>query len=250
MILTYHELGHEESPDLYKVSVAHFEQHLCVLKNLSNAPSRACDWVVTFDDGHISHYELASPVLAKHGIQSIFFITSEWIGSTNRMSQQQIRDLLAAGHQIGSHTCSHAFLPGCSDRQLQYELHDSRKKLEDILGSNVNAISVPYGRWDRRVLRTCRESGYTRVYTSDPWLPPAVREGIMSSGRLTIRNSFGANIVRDLLTAKGLTKVRLQAPFMAKQMLKACIGDRLYHRIWHIVANRDASLLPAVNRQQ
>ncbi len=245
MIITYHELCREGSTDIYRVSLAHFDAHLLLLKGLQSVAD-SCDYTVTFDDGHISHYDLALPALAKYGMHSTFFITTGWVESSNRVSQQQIREMREAGHQIGSHTCSHPFLPDCSDVQLRHELLDSRKKLEDILGATVTAISLPYGRWDHRVFRACCDAGYTQVYTSDPWLRTAKRGGIMSSGRLTIRHSFGADELLAFLTAKGLAKFRLQIPFRTKQGLRFCLGDKVYHWVWHRFANRDPSLMPTV----
>ncbi|HXN53035.1 MAG TPA: polysaccharide deacetylase family protein [Candidatus Acidoferrum sp.] len=234
--LTYHELELQNARDVYRVSRAQFEQHLTVLRGLDSA---YCKHHVTFDDGHISNYDLALPLLEKYRIQSIFFITTEWIGAQDRMSVQHLRELLVQGHQVESHSCSHAFLPGCSDSRLLNELQGSRRRLEDVLGSAVTAASLPYGRWDRRVLRACLKAGYTQVYTSDPWLSATAREGIEVAGRLTLRNSVDAVQLRRLLTAKGLTRARLQMPFRMKQALKVCIGDRMYHRVWHAFANRN-----------
>jgi peptidoglycan/xylan/chitin deacetylase (PgdA/CDA1 family) len=251
LILTYHELGHETSSDLYRVSIGQFESHLRLLDNLSSQLRvNYKDYSITFDDGHISHYNLAFPVLTKDMIRCTFFITTEWIGSSERMSKQHIRYLVEAGHRVGSHSCSHPFLPNCSDEQLRYEVGISKEKLQDTIGSEVTTISVPYGRWDNRVLRACREAGYTWVYTSDPWLTAAEREGVMCCGRLTVRNSFSAHHLQALLTARGLAKARLQAPFMAKQALKACIGDRIYHRLWQVLAHRDTSDVPNLGRQR
>lgn len=194
---------------------------------------------ITFDDGHISNYDIALPLLDKHRFRSIFFITTDWMGTKDRMSEQHLRELLQQGHQIESHSCSHPFLPDCSDEQLRNELECSRRKLEDVLGSAVTAVSLPYGRWDSRVLRACRRAGYSQIYTSDPWLAAATREGVMVIGRMTLRNSVNANQLQRLLTAKGLAKARLQGPFRMKQALRLCIGDRLYHRLWHAIANRE-----------
>jgi hypothetical protein len=238
--LTYHELGREKSPDLYRVSCTEFEKHLIMLRLLDIDYS---GYHITFDDGHLSNYDLGLPLLEKYGVKSTFFITTEWIGVEGRMSVQQLRRLLEHGHQVESHSCSHPFLPDCSDERLRDELVQSRRELEDILGVAVNALSLPYGRWDRRVLRACREAGYSRVYTSDPWLPSAMRQGVMVTGRLTLRNSVDAAQLQRLLTAKGLAKVRLQMPFWMKQALKLCVGDRMYHRLWHAFANRNHSKL-------
>src|SRR6202035_2094498 len=126
----------------------------------------------------------------------------------------------------------------------------SRRKLEDLLGSMVTAISLPYGRWDRRVLRACLNAGYSQVYTSDPWLSPRTREGIAVAGRFTLRNSVDEAQLRRLLTAKGITRARLQVPFRMKEVLKLCIGDRMYHRVWHTFANRNDYAMPSPNEKQ
>jgi len=234
--ITYHEITEESSSDIYRVSRVELENHFIMLRelNLSYVGHR-----VTFDDGHISNYDLALPLMEGLGIRAIFFITTDWMGAENRMSEAQVRELFRMGHQIGSHSCTHAFLSECSDHQLHNELLTSRKRLEDLLGCSITTISIPYGSWDRRVLRACTTTGYSRVFTSDPWLSAAVREGVDVIGRLTIRNSMDVNRLRHLLTAQGLVKARLQMPFKMKQALKVCIGDRMYHRIWHAFANRE-----------
>jgi len=234
--LTYHELDLENTRDRYRVNRDQFQSHLEMFRALNAGFS---SHHITFDDGHISNYDLGLPLLEKFGVQSIFFITTEWIGAPNRMSEQHLRELQRKGHQVQSHTCSHAFLTDCTDDRLREELASSRLRLEDVLGSAVTAVSVPYGRWDRRVLRACLEAGYSQVYTSDPWLSAANREGIQVTGRLTIRNAQDSAQIKRLLTAEGLEKARLQAPFKMKQALKLCIGDRLYHRLWHLFANRN-----------
>jgi len=245
--LTYHELDLRDTPDIYRVSCALFEKHLVVLRELDAA---YCEYHVSFDDGHISNYDLALPLLEKYGVRSIFFITTEWMGAQDRMSEQQLRGLLVQSHQIGSHTCSHVFLPYCSDVKLFNELYSSRRKLEDVLGSAVTDVSLPYGRWDHRVLRACLKAGYSQVYTSDPWLSPVTREGIAVAGRLTLRNSVDAAQLRRLLVAKGIARARLQVPYRMKQVLKICIGDRMYHRVWHAFADRNEYAMPTPNETQ
>ena len=234
--VTYHEIAEESGNDIYKINSAQLEKHLNMLRELN--PGYSCHRV-TFDDGHISNYELALPLIERFGMRAIFFITTDWIGAEHRMSETHLRALLDMGHLIGSHSCSHPFLNECSNQQLQDELQASRKRLEDLIGSLVTMISIPYGRWDRRVLRACKTAGYLKVFTSDPWLSSAVREGVEVVGRMTVRNSMDASRLRHLITSRGLVKARLQMPFRMKQALRMCIGDRMYHRIWHAFANRE-----------
>ena len=76
------------------------------------------------------------------------------------MSWSQIRELDAAGVEIGSHSLSHPRLTGLDDKALQTELTDSRLALEDKLGKPVTSFAYPYGEFDRRVIESVIDSGY------------------------------------------------------------------------------------------
>jgi len=71
---------------------------------------------LTFDDGFRDIVEHALPCLREHGFCSTVFLTSQLIGKTNEwqqragdvaaplMDETEVRDWLAAGQEIGSHT--------------------------------------------------------------------------------------------------------------------------------------------------
>jgi peptidoglycan/xylan/chitin deacetylase (PgdA/CDA1 family) len=44
---------------------------------------------------------------------------------------------------------------------------DSKDKLEQILGAKVQAVAIPFGHYNRRVLGALKAAGYTQVYNSD-----------------------------------------------------------------------------------
>ncbi|MFM8893418.1 MAG: polysaccharide deacetylase family protein [Planctomycetia bacterium] len=69
--------------------------------------------VLTFDDAARSHYDVARPVLARHGFGATFFISEGWDFGTNKrdyMTWEQIRALHDAGFEIGNHTLGHVAL--------------------------------------------------------------------------------------------------------------------------------------------
>jgi len=53
----------------------------------------------------------------------------------------------------------------CGEKTLRYELNYSKAVLEDMLGTQVNFISYPFGRYNQEVLEATLEAGYTRGFT-------------------------------------------------------------------------------------
>ena len=81
----------------------------------------------------------------------------EWAGM---MSWDQLRALVAEGHEVGSHSLSHAFLPQCSDEELAAEVGESRTRLRDQLGIECESFCYPNGDSDARTARAVAAAGY------------------------------------------------------------------------------------------
>lgn len=110
---------------------------------------------LTFDDGTRDQYAVAAPVLERNNVRGTFYLISHkmddgvWIdnGRPRRlMSWEEARELSAAGHEIGSHGATHIDLSR-SRRNLRYELHASRRRIEERLpGVRVDTLAWPYWR--------------------------------------------------------------------------------------------------------
>jgi peptidoglycan/xylan/chitin deacetylase (PgdA/CDA1 family) len=83
------------------------------------------------------------------------------------MDKSQVREWLAAGHQIGSHTVSHPNLTRLHAMEAREEIQASRKWLEDNFGVSVSHFSYPLGAFDDRILGMVREAGYSTAVTSE-----------------------------------------------------------------------------------
>lgn len=83
---------------------------------------------ITFDDGIESHYNIAMPILEKHGIKGTFFVTINRIGTPGRLSWKQIKEMRQRGMEIGNHTMTHAHLGKTliSTKNLDPELDNTR----------------------------------------------------------------------------------------------------------------------------
>ncbi len=81
--------------------------------------------------------------------------------------------LVIQGHEIGSHTHSHFWLPSCSSSELQTEIEGSYQILRDRLGKAPVSLSLPGGGCTRPLLSTIRRAGYRYIATSSHRLNPA-----------------------------------------------------------------------------
>lgn len=230
-ILTYHEVEPERSNYIYAVTSQQLDEQL---KLVAERNRRGADITeLTFDDGHVSNFEVARPVVERHALKAVFFVTVCRVGThPQTMRWGQLRALTDAGHSVQSHGWSHKFLIHCSPAELRDELGRSKAELEHRTGGPVDSISVPGGRWNVRVLRAAAEAGYRRVYTSEFWREAAVRYGVMVTGRFMVRNDMSvAQIEKWISTDVGSLRM-MRAKNYVKNGVRRVAGDRLYHKLW------------------
>jgi len=142
---------------------------LSTYHKLGTSDSRKGYRVLTFDDGFESFYHHALPILERNSMKSTIFpivngiggyAQNDVFGPLPHLTKKQLREIASLGHEIGSHTMSHAALPYLSSKQVYTELRDSKRALEDILGMTIQSISFPYGSWTRGLWDTAQEVGY------------------------------------------------------------------------------------------
>ena len=190
-ILTYHKVGPRPKRvrlrGLY-LSAALFRRQLIELKaagfqsgSLSDCsgPPKPRQIVLTFDDGYVNVLRFAFEALAQMRFKAIQFLPVNFLGKTNAwdvtvgeapepiLDSSQIRDWLAAGHDIGSHTLTHPLLTRLEPGQAREEIFASKRKLEDLFGRAIEHFSYPYGDWNSAVRDWVMEAGYRTASTTD-----------------------------------------------------------------------------------
>lgn len=229
MVLAYHEVM-PESNYAYCVTTASFAEQLRLLDSMKKTKSLGAE--ITFDDGEQSQFHNALPLLAEHGFKATYFVTPGLIGTAAKfLGWDDFRALQAAGHSIQSHGWSHKFLTFCSEAELAHELRASKQFLEDNLGSAVEEISVPGGRWNRRVLRACAAAGYRRVYVSHPWVKTEI-DGVEVIGRFMVRRTTTIIELEKIVAKNRSTLRKLRLRSQLREGLVGVLGDSLYHRLW------------------
>jgi peptidoglycan/xylan/chitin deacetylase (PgdA/CDA1 family) len=83
------------------------------------------------------------------------------------MTWKQLKELQSSGLvTIGSQTLSHpADLTRLSNAAIQKEFKDSKLRLEKFLGTNIQYLAYPNGKYNRRVSLLAKESGYRAAFT-------------------------------------------------------------------------------------
>lgn len=230
-VLAYHEIM-PESNYAYCVTSDAFAEHLRLFASLAKERRQASSVQVTFDDGEQSQLHNALPLLTEHGISATYFVTPGLIGTAAKfLGWDELKALRDAGHSVQSHGWSHKFLTFCSDDELQHELSASKQLLEDKLETAVQEISVPGGRWDKRVIKACGKAGYKRVYVSDPWVAMETA-GIEVIGRYMVRRTATIAELQKIVQRDRAALWKLKVRSQLRQGIVGLVGDGLYHRVW------------------
>ncbi len=175
--LTIHGVGRPDrkldpGEDGYWLSVAQLEM---VLDRVVGRD----DVRVTFDDGNASDVEHVLPRLVERGLTAEFFVPVGLIGQPGRIDDAGLTALRGAGMPIGSHGWAHRDWRHLDDAQMKTEIDDAHHVLTGLTGAPVSRVAIPFGSYDRHVLRRLRRAGVTNAFTSDGgrsrrdwWLQP------------------------------------------------------------------------------
>lgn len=187
-------------------------------------------WLLTFDDGGVSAVGIGTE-LASRGWVGNFFVTSDRIGTPGFLAAEEIRGLHAAGHVIGSHSCSHPErMSRCSDRELAHEWGDSVERLAGILGSPVTVASVPGGYSSARVVRAAAAAGIRTLFTSRPATRVHRVAGCAVLGRFALRAHDGPATSVHLVTRRLLPRLGANVAWNLRAAAKG-VGGNTYLQV-------------------
>jgi peptidoglycan/xylan/chitin deacetylase (PgdA/CDA1 family) len=134
---------------------------------------------ITFDDCYRDNLH-AAQVLAEFGLPACFFVPTQYVGTDHvfawdrglktmpNLGWDDLHEMVRLGHEIGSHTVSHADLGLVGVEEARRELHDSKKTLENRLGRPARWLAYPYGgigNFRPEYLPLVREAGYEACFS-------------------------------------------------------------------------------------
>ncbi|MGB9866657.1 MAG: polysaccharide deacetylase family protein [Bacillota bacterium] len=124
--------------------------------------------VITFDDGYEDVYTKGFATMRKLGLVGVAFVCSRSIGRPHHVSWEQLKEMAAAGWEIGCHSATHPDLTKLDEDSLYIEVVQAKREIEEKLGVKVKSFCYPSGRYDSRVIQMVRSAGYSAAFTVDP----------------------------------------------------------------------------------
>ena len=176
-VLIYHSISApaEAMPSDMDISPARFEQQLRwlsrwrrvvpLLETLSQRSKRG-DLAITFDDGFRDNLTVALPLLEKFNLPMTLFVAAGLIDHEGYLSEEELREI--AKHPlitIGAHGFWHRHFNRLTADDARFELIESRRLLEGIVGRKVDVMAWPYGECNQELERLCAESGYRAAWS-------------------------------------------------------------------------------------
>lgn len=223
----------------YVVSEATFRHQLAHLKAsgtsgisisqaLAATGQREPAVAITFDDGCETDALIAAPLLSEFACKATFYVIAGRVGLRGYLSPAQLRELSAAGFEIGCHSMTHSYLDELNDQQLRVELGEAKDRLEQLISSPVAHFSCPGGRWSRQLARSAAEVGYESVATSRVGhnTPTTSR---FKLARVAIMRDMDSAAFARLVRGEGLTARRARAGLL--NAAKALLGNTAYERV-------------------
>lgn len=127
--------------------------------------------IITFDDGHIDNYTTAFPIMQKFGFTGVLYIVGNYMGTDGYMTAAQIREMVMAGWEVGSHSMNHLDLQKLDEEAQYIEIVDSRDKLEAEIGVPMHTFAYPFGLMNDTAGSLVHKAGYMAAmglgYTHD-----------------------------------------------------------------------------------
>ncbi|MGE0792392.1 MAG: polysaccharide deacetylase family protein [Sandaracinaceae bacterium] len=211
--LTYHRIGHEDRepfcvrPDVFEAHVrwlaerglaASLDDVIGFVAGTRALPDGAC--LVTIDDGCESTLTEALPILARHRVPAVAFVTASLVGlSVDALPERyldwdELREIASSGvMEIGSHAFTHRSLGAMPRPESRHEASESKRRLEDELGREVRSFAYPFGTrgdFDAFTERALADAGYSIAFNS---MHGAVRAGMdpISLPRIKVEGGEG-----------------------------------------------------------
>lgn len=98
-------------------------------------------------------------ILKKHDVHVTFFMTGGWVESY----PDDVKAILAAGHDLGNHSENHKNMSQLSDEEKKEELMKVHTRVQELTGYEMFLFRPPYGDYDNAVVKTAEENGYFTI---------------------------------------------------------------------------------------
>ena len=181
-VLLYHNVAEEYAPEdaLLHITPDLLREHMEALVGEGYTPITLTDYydflsegvelpeksvIITFDDGYISNYTYAYPLLKEMGLKATIFIITETVGSTTtdypHFTWEEAIEMEESGViDIQSHSHSHRAMALLNFFDINKEMRYSKYLIEVNMGKECSFMAFPYGSYNEVAKLAARYAGY------------------------------------------------------------------------------------------
>ncbi len=193
-VLGYHDFSGTEPETAMRIHTAKFRRQLEMLEQLGITVISLGDFIawkkgekdippkaalITLDDGWKSVYTDAFPILKEMGLPFTLYLYKNYVDGGNKaLTSAMVREMMAAGATIGSHSVSHPYPATVKERMgrgaerydafLRHEMGGSKQFLESRFKVPVATYAFPGGFHSPEMLSLGSALGYTHMFTVMP----------------------------------------------------------------------------------
>lgn len=95
-------------------------------------------------------------ILKKHDVKVTFFMTGGWVESY----PDDVKRILAEGHDLGNHSQNHKNMSQLSDAEKEKEIMSVHDQVKELTGYDMFLFRPPYGDYDTKLIKVARKCNY------------------------------------------------------------------------------------------
>ena len=226
IILTYHNIVDKNKKlFLYDVNLQRFQAQMKQVSLLTHARIRPFDLMVTFDDGYSVWAREILDILNQYDLKAYFFICVKFL-QQGKIYREDILKLRKAGMTIGSHSMTHRFMHTLPENEVFYEMHESKRILQDILQDEVKIFALPYGAGTPLILRVAKQTGYEHVFTSQVGVNDSLD---FTLKRIALKRNTSIEKFKEITLGKGIRGLVVNQK--TREFVKKIVGAERFYRM-------------------
>ena len=175
--LMYHRFEENKYPST-NIKIKDFQEHIKIIeenkikfinpknfeKELKNNKLQK-KILLTIDDGFLSFYENAWPILKSKKIPFILFVSTREVGAFNYMNWDQIKEISKENFvEIGNHSHTHEYLADENNELIKKDIEKSISIFKKNLNKNSEFFSYPFGEYSNDFKKIIKDLGFKYAF--------------------------------------------------------------------------------------
>lgn len=160
--------------------------------------------IITFDDGYISNYEVAYPLLKKYNYKAVIFVITSRMGDYNvrfpHFSWEEAREMEKSGLvEIESHSHTHPDFSLLNFLQTVLEMRLARYSIETNLNKKCRFFAYPYGKMNFSSSDIAKAAGYNMVFVGRNKNADLQNENLYELPRYTVKGTYSGEDIINMI---------------------------------------------------